>query len=515
MHFIISRVLSCIGVIALAISHDPAKINLFSAATAPEEKSFSAKTRFRTTTATAATAEATRTAVKPTTPAPPAQIETGVHNKRKPNILLILADDLGYADTSVWPFTGSGILTPNLARMAQKGTIMTNFHTAAATCTPSRASILTGLFPWRLGIKGVFEYGAKDKPGGNKTSNRDDWLPPLPTSALTFKSANYTTIHSGKWHLGGMRNDDIDMRRLSAEPRTAGSRRCPHPGPNQQGFMHYVSMLDGPAAPRQNYLQVRKKLYSEGCRYLIENDVDVEPTAKDNGRSRINDKSKNTKPKNDQEATIHSLSVCEAEYAIKLMNNSVSKGVPFFAQVWFHAPHGPWEALPGYNKLYPSRGGDKKSKKKTAYAKGNTKQIQYRSMVTDMDRAIGIILDSLQEMNIERDTLVVFLSDNGPEDGTSTGSKLRGQKRDLYEGGVRVPAIFQWVDTIPAGNSISTFAVGTDLFPTFLDASGMEKPSNVRLDGVSLLPVLTAEKGSMQEKKNKTPAHPKNSGVDQ
>ena len=65
-------------------------------------------------------------------------------------------------------------------------------------------------------------------------------------------------------------------------------------------------------------------------------------------------------------------------------------------------------------------------------------------MVTDMDRAIGIILDSLQEMNIERDTLVVFLSDNGPEDGTSTGSKLRGQKRDLYEGGVRVPAIFQW-----------------------------------------------------------------------
>ena len=86
-----------------------------------------------------------------------------VEKKININILLILADDLGYGDTSVPPFIGSGISTPELKKMAAKGTIMTNFHTAAATCTPTRASILTGMYPWRLGIKGVYEYGLKEK----------------------------------------------------------------------------------------------------------------------------------------------------------------------------------------------------------------------------------------------------------------------------------------------------------------------------------------------------------------
>jgi len=120
--------------------------------------------------------------------------------KKKPvNILLMLADDLGYADTSVHPFVGSGIRTPELERMAARGMIMTNFHTAAATCTPTRASILTGMYPWRMGIKGVFEYGEKSKPGEEKRSNRDDFLPQLPTVAMAFKDHNYSTGHSGKW----------------------------------------------------------------------------------------------------------------------------------------------------------------------------------------------------------------------------------------------------------------------------------------------------------------------------
>ena len=116
---------------------------------------------------------------------------------KRTNILLILADDLGYGDTSVFPFIGSGIFTPNLERMAAHGTIMTNFHTAAATCTPTRASILTGMYPWRMGIKAVFEYGKKG------SSNRDDWLLQVPTIAMVLADANYSTLHSGKWHLGG------------------------------------------------------------------------------------------------------------------------------------------------------------------------------------------------------------------------------------------------------------------------------------------------------------------------
>eukprot|EP01032_Pedospumella_encystans_P025673 gene25673-29005_t len=118
-----------------------------------------------------------------------------------------------------------------------------------------------------MGIKAVFEYG---RPGA---SNRGDWLPPLPTIPMVLREANYTVSHSGKWHLGGMRNDDLDMRMLPVKkPGEPGGRRCPHPGPNQQGFKNYVSMLDGPGSPRQNALQLKAQLYSKGCTALRHND---------------------------------------------------------------------------------------------------------------------------------------------------------------------------------------------------------------------------------------------------
>ena len=197
--------------------------------------------------------------------------------KQKPlNIIVMLADDLGYGDTSVPPFVGSGIYTPELEKMASRGATMTNFHTAAGTCTPTRASLLTGLYPWRLGIKAVYEYGTEQH-------NRNDWLPQVPTAALAFRQNGYFTGHSGKWHLGGMRNDDLDMRLLNSSfnpfvaggQRVRGERRCPHPGPHQQGFEEYVSVLDGPGSARQNAYQVDKKLHSAGCEILLRNDLPV------------------------------------------------------------------------------------------------------------------------------------------------------------------------------------------------------------------------------------------------
>jgi hypothetical protein len=125
-------------------------------------------------------------------------------------------------------------------------------------------------------------------------------------------------------------------------------------------------------------------------------------------------------------------------------------------------------------------------------------------MVTAMDRSIGTVLRRLKSLGIERDTLVVFTSDNGPEDiagkgDSGTPGSLRGWKRYLYEGGLRVPTIWQWIGTIPRGRNITTLGVSTDLFPTFLDAAGISVPENVRLDGTSLLPVLTAS--PMRKKK--------------
>ena len=157
--------------------------------------------------------------------------------------------------------------------------------------------------------------------------------------ATAFKDANYSTSHSGKWHLGGMRNDDLDMRNLKQSDHhgaTKGGRRCPHPGPNQQGFDEYVSVLDGPGAPRQNTLQVSSTLYSRGCEHLIKNDQHI-------GREGGNG--------------TDTLSDCEARHAIRQMKDSVAKGKPFYQQVWFHAPHGPWEYIHSEesSKFYPQR----------------------------------------------------------------------------------------------------------------------------------------------------------------
>lgn len=406
---------------------------------------------------------------------------------RPVNILIMLADDLGYGDTSVYPFTGMGVITPELEKMASRGTIMTNFHTAAATCTPTRASILTGLYPWRMGIKAVYEYGLKGK------SNRDDWLPQIPTTAMVFKEAKYFTGHSGKWHIGGMRNDDLDMR--LQDPRKEGfrgGRRCPHPGPNQQGFEEYVSVLDGPGAPRQNEYQVNDMLHSQGCNILLNNDRDI------GGGKDANAKSGEF------------LSDCEARHAIRMMRNSVKAKKPFFIQLWFHAPHGPWEELPGFKDIYPdpprpanhelplchqNRSSrycalNHNGMQRQSMDRGPSIEQKYKTMVTAMDRSIGKVLREIKTLGIEKDTLVVFLSDNGPEDVVGQTAGFRGNKRFLYEGGIRVPAIFQWVGTIPKGRNISTFGVSTDLFPTFLDATGVKPPSNLRLDGMSLLPEL-------------------------
>lgn len=408
-----------------------------------------------------------------------------LQSRTKPvNILMILADDLGFGDTSVAPFTGSGIQTPNLQKMADRGVVLSNFHSAATTCSPSRAAILTGMYPWRVGMKSVFEYGSK-------TSNRDDWLVQIPTAANLFASANYTTFHSGKWHLGGMRNDDFDMRTLADKKEgIVGGRRCHHPGPNQQGFQHYVSVLDGPGSARQNYLQVNDKLYSEGCDYLLYNDRKL-------ARGEFN--------------ISGWLTHCEAKHAMRGMKESLDKGKPFYIHLWFHSPHGPWQHIPGHPPFfvatnYPKNPKDavpcddpdpqKKRLKYCALKNGRvvdrtaSRFAKYVTMVQDMDAQIGMVLRYLEELGIEKDTMVFFTSDNGAEDDAGSSGGLRGNKRHIYEGGIRVPAIAQWVGTIPAGGVVTSMSVNTDLLPTFAEAAGIQIPEKYHIDGISILPEL-------------------------
>ena len=180
----------------------------------------------------------------------------------RPNILILLADDLGYGDLSLPPFLGSGIKTPEIEKMATMSTVMTNFHVAAPICTPTRASILTGLFPWRLGIRAIYGTGLQ----------ANDVLHVVPNLPMTLLTAGYHTAHVGKWHLGGITPSDIDKRRIS-KPLCEGTR----PGPNQHGFLEYVSMMEGPGSPRLTKLLPQQNLYREGAKYLIRNDTAYSP----------------------------------------------------------------------------------------------------------------------------------------------------------------------------------------------------------------------------------------------
>lgn len=172
------------------------------------------------------------------------------YSKNRPNIIFILADDLGYGDLGFSPFNSDlmkNIKTPQLERLAKAGMILTNFHVAAPVCSPSRASIMTGLFPWRLGVD--FIYAGDLKKDGTEEMDHEQ-LPLLPNIAMSLRDAGYYTAHIGKWHLGGQNVAELQARRVS------GGRNCTAPGINQYGFDEYVGMSEGTGMNTDNFLKV-------------------------------------------------------------------------------------------------------------------------------------------------------------------------------------------------------------------------------------------------------------------
>ncbi len=307
---------------------------------------------------------------------------------------------------------------------------------------------------------------------------RNNYLPQVHNGVGVLREAGYYTYHSGKWHVGGMREEYRVAR--------AVTDKCRVGGPNQIGFEEYISALDGPESPRYTFL-LRNILHSKGYRHRIKDDVPY-PVLDDI----INVTASNI-------STVYSdIQALDAIDFIKHHQKHRPKQ-PWYAQVWFDAPHGPYELLPTgaavytheYNQTmeelmrYTCPNGAK-------LVSDNDNYFKYKSMVTAMDRSIGMLLDALHEMNIERNTLVIFTSDNGPEDryGAGTPGLYREGKRSLLEGGIRVPAIAQMIGTIPAGTTSNIWLNAVDIFPTFFEASGIGKPSSMPLDGFSFWPVL-------------------------
>jgi len=335
---------------------------------------------------------------------------------RPPNFVIIYADDLGYAD--IGSFGANGYKTPNLDRMVREGARLTDFYVAQAVCSASRAALLTGCYPNRVGIQGALDHRAQY--GVN-----DDEV----TIAEALKPRGYATAIYGKWHLGH------------------------HPQflPTRHGFDEYLGLpYSNDMWP--NHPSAAKGYYPDLP--LIENDkvVQVMP---------------------DQTR----LTTWYTERAVKFIEKNKDK--PFFLYLPHSMPHVP---------LFVS---DK--------FKGKTQQGLYGDVIEEIDWSVGQVLDTLKRLDLDRDTLVIFTSDNGPwlSYGDHAGSvgPLREGKGTSFDGGVRVPFVARWPGRIPAGAVNRQAAMTIDLLPTIAKLAGAETPKDRIIDGLDIWPLLANKRG--------------------
>ena len=346
----------------------------------------------------------------------------------RPNIILLLADDLGYADLS--SFGSPAVQTPNLDRLAIEGVKATHFHAASAVCSPTRASILTGRYPLRFNITQHF-------------NDVDRWLPEAATTLPELlQAAGYATAHVGKWHLGGLHVDDN------------GQRLTNQPGPRQHGFDHYQTQIE--QQPIRGKMGSNRTLFRQGGTVLLRDDQHV--------------------PASDPYFAKH-LTDANGDYAIDLIKRFAQDHRPFFLNLWWLVPHTPYEPAPEPHWS------------ETADATISDDQHRFRSMMRHMDAKVGQLLHTLDELGIADNTLILFTSDNGAAWEGHIGD-LKGGKTDLHDGGLRVPFLARWPGHIPAGSATSAFGHSADLLPTICAAAGIDLPATLPLDGRDILPEL-------------------------
>lgn len=366
---------------------------------------------------------------------------------KRPNIVFILADDLGWMDTAAY---GSKYYeTPNITRLAERGMLFTEGYAACPLCSPTRASILTGQYPARLRFTqpsghlptnleppSVPDAVAKSRPLTTPTSPTQLGLETV-TIAEILKNAGYATGFVGKWHLG---REPYWPDKQGFDVNVAGGH---YPGPPSYFSPYSIETLaDGP----------------EG-EYLTD---------------RLTDEA---------------LEFIEAQ-----------RSGPFFLALWHYTVHSPWQSKAEEEARFSEK----------ADPRGEQRNPLIAGMIASFDQSVGRILDALDVHGLSEDTIVVFTSDNGQltavpgkpgrerkntplksGDHVTSNAPLRGGKGLIYEGGVRVPYIVSWPGVVAPGSRTRAIASSIDFFPTFLAAAGLDAPEGHVVDGVSLLPVLT------------------------
>jgi arylsulfatase A-like enzyme len=363
-----------------------------------------------------------------------------------PNIVFILADDMGYGDPGSYN-TASRIATPNIDRLADEGIRFTDAHTPSAVCSPTRYGVLTGRYAWRTRLtRGVL--------GGYSPALIEDGRL---TVASLLQQRGYRTAAIGKWHLG-----------LGSGERTDYARPL-RPGPNDVGFDEFFGI---PAS-----LDMDPYVY-------VENDGLVAAPTDSIGASTMRRHGGGGFWRAGPIAPgFRHLDVLPrlTDRAVAFIEQQEGADQPFFLYLAFSAPHTPW--LP------------------TAAFVGRSGAGPYGDFVTQVDAAIGSVLDALRRVGAEDHTLVFVTSDNGahwtPSDieqyGHRANGPLRGQKADIWEGGHRVPFLARWPGRIAAGSSSDETVSLVDLLATAADIVDVELPHDAGEDSYSVLPILLGE----------------------
>lgn len=400
----------------------------------------------------------------------PAEAPTG---KRPPNIILILADDLGYNDITLngGGVAGGVVPTPAIDSIARDGVDLTQGYAGNATCAPSRAAIMTGRYATRFGYEftpshPIFMKMVGEAKNGmrkpiyypeNAANYPDVATLGIPTSEVTIakllQDQDYYTLMLGKWHLGEL----PEMR-----PQAKGYNES-------LGFLMGAQLFDLQDSPnvvnaKQDYDPIDRFLWA-ALPFAV---------SKDGG------------PRFEPDKYMTDYLGDQAVEAIK-----ANKNRPFFMYLAFNAPHTPLQA---------------KKEDYDALSMIEDHRLRvYAAMIKSLDRNIGNVLDTLKAEGLDDNTLVIFTSDNGGAHyiGLPDINKpYRGWKASFFEGGIHVPYFMKWPGVLPAGKKFSEPVGHVDIFATAAAAAGVSVPTDRKLDGVDLLPFMggTAEQGAVPHK---------------
>ncbi len=355
---------------------------------------------------------------------------------------------MGWGDA---PWNGNRqVALPNLEDMARHGLTLRRFYAASPVCSPTRGSVLTGRHPDRYGI---FSANVGHLP------------PDEITLAELLRSAGYATGHFGKWHLGTLTRTEKDGNR-------GGPGGAAHFSPPQDAGFDVCFSTESKVP---TWDSMRKPVRGERDTWW--RPIDDAAGAKPYGTAYWDEAGRRVTRglEGDDSRVI-------MDRVVPFVRGAVSTGRPFLAVIWFHAVHIPLVAGAEYAARYRQHDGHHQ---------------QYFGAMTAMDEQIGRLRRELRALDVADDTLLWFTSDNGPEGAPGapgSAGPLRGRKRDLYEGGIRVPGVLEWPAKIKKARVTDVPAVTTDTMPTIIDALGLAYPTGRTLDGVSLMPLIEGRK---------------------